>query len=70
MSELSDDPELMLDIIAKFVHRAGGYARITDEDPPTAADADSLVLASRVNREEGVVELQLISPDQAPVETA
>ena len=58
MSELTDNPELMLELLAKMVHRAGGYVRLTSDDAPTAA----FDLKSRLDPAAGVVELRVVVP--------
>ena len=35
MSYLTDHPDLMVEIIAKLVHRLGGYVKVTKSEPPT-----------------------------------
>lgn len=55
MSELRDDPDLMMEVIAKLVQRAGGYVRVTgDEEPKGPFD-----LLSRIDAVNGIIELKL-----------
>ena len=55
MSELLERPDLMMEILAKLVHRAGGYLRVTSNDPPSGP----FDLQSRVDLASGVIELRL-----------
>lgn len=55
MSELRDDPDLMLEVLAKLVHRLGGYVKVMSEDSPSG----EFDLQSRLNREDGCIELKL-----------
>jgi hypothetical protein len=58
MSDLRDDPDLMMEIIAKLVQRAGGHVRVTgDEEPKGPFD-----LLSRIDAINGIIELSLSRP--------
>lgn len=64
MSELSESPEMMMELLAKLVHKNGGYIRLTGTDEPIGPFS----LLSRVDTETGVVELRL--EDKQEVGTA
>ena len=55
MSELIENPELMLELLAKLVALNGGYVRLTGDDEPAGA----FNLSSRVDFSAGAVELKL-----------
>ena len=55
MSELTERPDLMLEVLAKLVHRAGGSVRVTASDEPTGP----FDLLSRIDWDGGIVELVL-----------
>ena len=35
MSQLADNPDLMLEVLAKLVHKAGGYVKVSAKDHPS-----------------------------------
>ena len=55
MSELRENPDLMMEVLAKLVHREGGYIKVTKDDVPTG----EFDLMSRIDMETGTVELKL-----------
>lgn len=55
MGELRDNPDLMMEVLAKMVHKNGGYVKVSASDHPSGA----FNLRSRVDLESGAVELML-----------
>lgn len=55
MSEMAEDPQLMLEIIAKLVYRLGGYVEVAGTDHPTAA----FNLMSKFDKDKGALLLKL-----------
>lgn len=63
MSALSQDPALMMAVIAKLVHKLGGDVTVTNQDPPDG----KVNLRSEVNRGAGWVRLTLPPPAPTPL---
>ncbi len=61
MSELSEHPDLMLEVIAKLVAKQGGYAEIKWSDPPVK----EFNLMSKWDKDNGVLYLNLIDGSTA-----
>lgn len=61
MSELSEHPDLMLEVIAKLVAKQGGYVEVRGTDAPVA----EFNLMSKWDKENGVLYLNLIDGSTA-----
>lgn len=55
MSYLSDNPDLMMEALAKLVHKAGGYIRLTGDDEPSGP----FNILSKYDGINGILELKL-----------
>lgn len=60
MSYLSEHPDLVMECLAKLVHRAGGYVKLTHHEHPSGP----FNLASRVGDQ--CIELRLLDGEAGP----